>query len=588
MVSLGLCVLLVFTICSAAAFIFSPRSMDSVAFGRQVIREQRLIVSAAVFLNEKDFSEHGKNFTDRVQIQLANAGYLLNSPALRELGYNIDFRVGYITTTPNFSLQNLDRCDRIEFEMRASAVPVNLYILATMDLSTRPNGNIVGGVSNSVNCLMYSVRLDQCGLILVHEIIHSVFSASHVSRVFGECNQKKFNVMAELYDRVCPTLALTEMMTGLECDLLRDFSHSIYNYRVFKAEFPRYNSTSLDRSTSLNHTFARSVVAEHNTNPFLNRARFPLVHGEYVQIFDRFAKPASLSLLGSYSTCSVSAWSRPIAISSNSAPYKVFKRTRQCVCANYFDKCDPHISLKEYDVKINIEFQPPGRNGFEAARSQKRRANCTTLNMCTYFCGKIDYERIIVPHGSACLVDSGSEGACVEGACMLLDMLYPLPQHGLSETITTPIDSILSRMDVDLMLSCQVSSNTLFGAITTRNFLGFLNATSFAQHYASYPVTFMKANGSSSVAAVGHKFCARLLEYATINSVDKSSRATVTVIRNSQVEAKYDMANKYSTCTYNYNSIVKRAPMNAFTCDKYIKEAVPTDEFEHPEPFGIF
>lgn len=554
---------------------FSPKRAHTVPFGRRVITEQPLVVSAAVFFDAEELAEHGTSFIETVSKQLSNVGYLLNSPALRERGYLIDFRVNYVAKTPAFSMQDLDRC--IDFERFAfeNNIPANLFIMAAYQLKQSPNGFLRGGVSNGMHCLMYNVKLDHCGLVLLHEALHSVFEAYHTTRVYGECYRKRFNVMQELYDRVCPEIDIDHMMTGLECDMLRDFNQSIYNKHNFMARFGRHANTDTNavRLTNMNKSVVQNFMREHNTNPFLSRF-YPLTDSGHINLFNRFIKPDSL-YVNDKRTCRLSEWARPELVSKPDAPYRVYRRTRKCVCTNYFDKCDHRFPLYEYDIKMNSALRN-NFDGFDEAKSPKKRDNCTTTNMCTYYCGKINYERIIVPHGSPCSFE-GAEGVCVEGACMLLDNLPPVESYNvygprLSDMVNNSTNTIL---DCDI-INVNIASSQLDG-------LRFLfNNTSFATRYVNYPLAY--DSRTRTVSASGQKFCERLVEYLQLNElVTRNSIIRARVTRGTIVVPTYNYVDNYATCALKpSNSDIK---LNSFTCDKYITTSTPDEEYEQQTPF---
>lgn len=319
---------------------------------------------------------------DIISMQLVNSTKMLRSSSLRRSGYNVYVDVEHVidddTSGHNITYDNfLQMCDVYVSKAAKLTTTANLVIIASNNYGIGSSrGEFIAGMSNNRNCLMYSVHIDTCGIVLFHEIVHTIFKVEHVEACSQLDTSYHVNVMAAQYKpEYCSHITSENLFSGLECDFGKSFENSRFGGALRRAK---------DTSTRMTNV-TRYV-----------RARLP--HN----------LPASGVL---------SEWSD--WYETYNGPIKIRARSRECLA--YADQVCPMSVIRQVHLDINkcsrrTCLQEVNDLLYESTRkSHHQNRSCVYYNGCLRRCnGNID----LVDQGQLC-----GDGVCDGHTCIMFDTL---------------------------------------------------------------------------------------------------------------------------------------------------------------------
>lgn len=346
--------------------------------GSDPITTQSVQVSVALYVS-RNISPAQKQ---RLTGQLENTSVWLRGRSIKGSGYNVNLRVVRIVEEQHFAGANItyDNFDEIcnsYVKKTAQTVPgANVAIVATFDQHiVSPRSEYILGMSNNKNCMVYSATADDCGLVLFHELMHTVFKLDHIE----SCEKYvagRINVVAAQYQTyLCDNVTHANLFSGLECDYKKDFVNSRYS--------PVRGGGDTEKNDSADTLLKLPDLVTHD---------------------DKW---------GAWTP-----WKH-----SGARPFRVSERTRQCLLDS-----DPYATCatgERVQTNISIDACEDQRcvsrlRSLAAADRRKPAAigrNCSTYNGCLYLC---DYDSGTIVHaqsGTLC-----GDGICDSSAvCRMLD-----------------------------------------------------------------------------------------------------------------------------------------------------------------------
>lgn len=149
--------------------------------------------------------------------QVNRLGEQVTWPCFRKAGFFLNLSIS------DTNIANLD-FNKAAFTNTCNITPArgNLKILGLDTFDPEKFGATIG-LSNAFNCITYSILNDKCGLILLHEFLHTIFRIDHFEfsnscrHVHAESNDT-VNVMYPFYsESKCDTLTPNNTKMALKC-----------------------------------------------------------------------------------------------------------------------------------------------------------------------------------------------------------------------------------------------------------------------------------------------------------------------------------------------------------------------------------
>jgi hypothetical protein len=433
---------------------------------------------------------------------------------------------------------------------------INFVIMAGMQIDSERHrkSRLVLGRTDGVNCVVYSVLWDDCGLNLFHEICHN-FKLAHIETALGDCAPLgKYNVMAVSVDaRFCKDLAFDQISTGSKCQAPLNFERSPFSRRFRSAVYDLAALNALAPFDAVG--FLRHLNSEPFTHAiFGNSSRVHIAGSMY-------GEQAALKKSGQAAACSLSDWSGPVAISHTNAPYTVRARTRACVCRDHFGECENDgAPLFKFDVFVNSNFAEAYDPFRLAAPRHDKTRDCTTQNGCAYACNHDT--KILLQSGASCTFND-RDGVCVKGTCVALDMLETRDgAEDLSRAINAQHELAEFAAAGNLLIKCSFQNafvRDLELETTVRDL--------FPMARRSLVPWICRGQRDHSVDVRGHANCLRFENFLRENGrMRPDTTIKVRFLRNMYIQ--HDM----SDCWLHGSRNSTRERLNAYTCSKYVQE----------------
>lgn len=196
--------------------------------------QQNVQISVALYI-QKDLP---RAYRDRLLGQLANTSKWLQGLSIKSSGYNVDLALSRVIETDPFLGKNMtydnfeEYCSMYVKETASTVADANIAIIATFNQHIiSPRAEYILGMSNNRNCMIYSVTSDDCGLVLFHELMHTVFKIDHIESC-EKYTAGHVNVVAAQYQTyLCENVTHANLFSGLECDFYKDFENSGFMQR---------------------------------------------------------------------------------------------------------------------------------------------------------------------------------------------------------------------------------------------------------------------------------------------------------------------------------------------------------------------
>lgn len=470
----------------------------------------------------------------------------------------------------------LARCN--EKTIQQAGKPINLIVLAGTDVAPRPNftasyyRTVLGRADT--NCVIYSVPKDECGLVLFHELDH-ILKMPHLSLPKGACAshyRDKYNVMDPNYtNRWCSLVTFKNIETSARCIAPINFENSLYNRRYRPRE---YDLEALNENSEFgDKAYLIEFLEQLNNDPFSRADVFPrTIDSEHVNVANEHVSLEHLKKQNA-SPCSLSPWSVIKSGSDPHAPYTVYFKTRQCVCTeHHFGECDG--PLQAFEVSYNPRFRKDYEPFESVAHNIDKTRDCKTDNGCAYKCA---YDiLILLQAGSSCAAD-GKDGVCVNGTCVILDMIdSKLEQRELSSTTFHTADGLIKFAN---------TTNNLITKCTFKNV--YVSDAELESARGLFPLAnrslvawLVRGQDDHSIDAYGHANCVKFATYLIENNrFAYNTIAHATLYKNVKVYSKINTSNyrkKPAECWYREDSGAITT-LNVYTCAKY-----STDYFLSP------
>lgn len=359
---------------------------------------------------------------DLVLGQVKKLRELLRSYEFRTLGYQlkvfikkVDLRdISHINSDNSF----LNACYR-EKRDAFTYDRLNLIIFASNHSYLYPDRL---GLSDLHGCLIYLYKKDKCSIILLHEVLHSIFELQHSYTIYNNsCPVRKPNIMKPSYsDEVCTILKNNHNLfgTGLTCNMGRDFTKTKYSTKYYK-QYHEHDLKKIDETNEDGDDYDEKVEKFSSSLIVSNR---PMKHNEtkYIKKAIRnFNRNEFRREQGN-----MSKWS-DWTIMANSF-YSIHERKR--MCDNGHSICNPKHNINEIQLKINDKFQGYVDRDENDVNDDQQFVNCKNLSHvypCLKVCSGPEYDDNVIhmlPDGTPCTLarDKHSYGLCIRGTCNLL------------------------------------------------------------------------------------------------------------------------------------------------------------------------